>query len=43
MTVSAGTRLVADERLIPRSAEPVSGDTICAAGRLVGTWTSTSP
>ncbi|MDR7161211.1 aldose 1-epimerase family protein [Arthrobacter sp. BE255] len=37
LTVSAGTRLVADERLIPRSAEPVSGDTDLRAGRRVGT------
>ncbi|HEY9356320.1 MAG TPA: aldose 1-epimerase family protein, partial [Arthrobacter sp.] len=36
LTVSAGTRLVADERLIPRSAEPVSGDTDLRAGRRVG-------
>ena len=37
LTVSADTRLVADERLIPRSAEPVSGDTDLRAGRRVGT------
>jgi aldose 1-epimerase len=36
LTVSAGTRLVADERLIPRSSEPVSGDTDLRAGRRVG-------
>lgn len=36
LTVSADTRLVADERLIPRSAEPVSGDTDLRAGRRVG-------
>lgn len=37
LTVSAGTRLVADERLIPRSSEPVSGDTDLREGRPVGT------
>jgi len=37
LTVSAGTRLVADGRLIPRSAEPVSGDTDLREGRPVGT------
>jgi aldose 1-epimerase len=37
LTVSAGTRLVADERLIPRSTEPVSGDTDLRTGRRVGT------
>ncbi|MEW9872444.1 aldose 1-epimerase family protein [Arthrobacter sp. HS15c] len=36
LTVSADTRLVADERLIPRSAEPVSADTDLRAGRRVG-------
>lgn len=36
LTVSADTRLVADERLIPRSAEPVSGDADLRAGRRVG-------
>jgi aldose 1-epimerase len=37
LTVSAGTRLVADERLIPRSSEPVSGATDLRGGRFVGT------
>ena len=32
----AETRLVADERLIPRSSEPVGGDTDFRAGRKVG-------
>ncbi|MFY9636162.1 MAG: aldose 1-epimerase family protein [Cellulosimicrobium cellulans] len=36
LTVSAGTRLVADSRLIPRSSEPVSGDSDLRAGRRVG-------
>lgn len=36
LTVSAGTRLVADERKIPRSSEPVSGDTDLRGGRRVG-------
>jgi len=36
LTVAADTRLVADERLIPRSAEPVSGDSDLRAGRRVG-------
>lgn len=36
LTVSAGTRLVADGRLIPRSSEPVSGDTDFRAGQRVG-------
>lgn len=37
LTVSAGTLLVADERMIPRSSEPVSGDTDLRVGRPVGT------
>jgi aldose 1-epimerase len=36
LTVHAGTRLVADDRLIPRSSEPVSGDTDLRQGRKVG-------
>jgi aldose 1-epimerase len=36
LTVAAGTRLVADERLIPRSSEPVSGDSDFRAGQRVG-------
>lgn len=36
LTVAAATRLVADGRLIPRSAEPVSGDADLRAGRHVG-------
>ena len=36
LTVPAATRLVADERLIPRSSEPVSGDTDLRRGRTVG-------
>ncbi|HJW00296.1 MAG TPA: aldose 1-epimerase family protein [Arthrobacter sp.] len=36
LTVAANTRLVADERLIPRSSEPVGGDTDLRAGRRVG-------
>ncbi|MBT2530831.1 aldose 1-epimerase family protein [Arthrobacter sp. ISL-48] len=36
LTVAAETRLVADKRLIPRSSEPVSGDTDLRAGRRVG-------
>lgn len=36
LTVAAATRLVADERLIPRSAEPVSGDSDLRTGRRVG-------
>jgi aldose 1-epimerase len=36
LTVAAETRLVADKRLIPRSSEPVSGDTDLRAGRQVG-------
>lgn len=36
LTVNAATRLVADERLIPRSAEPVSGDSDLRRGRIVG-------
>lgn len=36
LTVAAATRLVADQRLIPRSAEPVSGDADLRAGRQVG-------
>ncbi|MDQ0078821.1 aldose 1-epimerase family protein [Arthrobacter oryzae] len=35
LTVGAGSRLVADERLIPRSVEPVSGDVDLRAGRTV--------
>jgi aldose 1-epimerase len=37
LTVSAGTRLVADERMIPRSSEPVTGDADLRTGRPVGT------
>lgn len=37
LTVRASTRLVADERLIPRSAEAVDGDWDLAAGRRVET------
>ncbi|SEQ21376.1 aldose 1-epimerase [Arthrobacter sp. OV608] len=33
LTVSAGTQLLADERLIPRSSAPVEGDTDFRAGR----------
>lgn len=36
LTVAAGTRLVADARLIPRSAEPVSGDSDFRSGQRVG-------
>ena len=36
LTVSAATRLVADDRLIPRSSEPVSADTDLRHGRKVG-------
>jgi aldose 1-epimerase len=36
LTVAAATRLVADGQLIPRSAEPVSGDADLRAGRRVG-------
>jgi aldose 1-epimerase len=36
LTVAAGTRLVADERLIPRSSEPVSGDSDFRSGQRVG-------
>lgn len=36
LTVQAATRLVADERLIPRRSEPVSGDAELRAGRRVG-------
>jgi aldose 1-epimerase len=36
LTVQAGTRLVADDRLIPRTSEPVSGDTDLRQGRKVG-------
>lgn len=36
LTVAADTRLVADERLIPRSSEPVSGDSDFRGGRRVG-------
>jgi aldose 1-epimerase len=36
LTVAAGTRLVADERLIPRSSEPVSGDSDFRTGLRVG-------
>jgi aldose 1-epimerase len=36
LTVGAGTRLVTDARLIPRSSEPVSGDFDLRAGRVVG-------
>jgi aldose 1-epimerase len=35
LTVGAGSRLVADERLIPRSSEPVSGDLDLRGGRTV--------
>ena len=35
LTVHAGSRLVADERLIPRSSEPVSGDADLRGGRTV--------
>ena len=36
VTVRAGTRLVTDDRLIPRGTEPVSGDFDLRTGRLVG-------
>ena len=36
LTVAAETRLVADDRLIPRSSEAVSGDTDLRGGRRVG-------
>jgi aldose 1-epimerase len=36
LTVAADTRLVADERLIPRRAEPVSGDSDFRSGLRVG-------
>lgn len=36
VTVGARTRLLTDERLIPRGAEPVSGDFDLRTGRLVG-------
>jgi aldose 1-epimerase len=36
LTVGADTRLVSDERKIPRSSEPVGGDTDLRSGRLVG-------
>jgi aldose 1-epimerase len=36
LTVDAATRLVADERLIPRSSEPVSADSDLRRGRTVG-------
>lgn len=36
LTVAADTQLVADERLIPRSSEPVSGDTDFRSGQRVG-------
>jgi aldose 1-epimerase len=36
LTVAADTRLVADARLIPRSSEPVSGDSDFRGGRRVG-------
>jgi aldose 1-epimerase len=36
LTVHAGTRLVADERLIPRSSVPVDGDFDFGGGRSVG-------
>ncbi|MGR0158484.1 aldose 1-epimerase family protein [Paenarthrobacter nitroguajacolicus] len=36
LTVQAGTRLVADEQLIPRSTAPVGGDYDFAAGATVG-------
>jgi aldose 1-epimerase len=35
LTVGAGSRLVPDERLIPRSTEPVSGDVDLRGGRTV--------
>jgi aldose 1-epimerase len=35
LTVGAGRRLVADDRLIPRSSEPVSGGTDLRSGRTV--------
>jgi aldose 1-epimerase len=35
LTVNAGTRLVADEQLIPRGSEPVSGDMDLREGRRV--------
>jgi aldose 1-epimerase len=37
LTVNARTRLIADDRLIPRSTEPVSGDFDLRGGRAVGT------
>ncbi|CAH0308599.1 hypothetical protein SRABI128_04425 [Microbacterium sp. Bi128] len=37
VSVDARTRLVADDRLIPRSSEPVSGDFDLRGGRPVGT------
>jgi len=37
VSVDARTRLVADDRLIPRGAEPVGGDFDLRGGRLVGT------
>ncbi len=36
LSVDAGTRLVTDEKLIPRSAEPVSGNADLRHGSLVG-------
>lgn len=36
LTVSADTRLVADDRLIPRSSEPVSGDSDFRSGQRLG-------
>jgi aldose 1-epimerase len=36
ITVGAGTRLVTDDRLIPRSTEPVSGNFDLRGGRRVG-------
>ncbi|MET4144454.1 aldose 1-epimerase family protein [Arthrobacter sp. UYCo732] len=36
LTVAADTRLVADERLIPRSSEPVAGDSDFRSGQRVG-------
>lgn len=36
LTVDAGTRLVTDERLIPRGTEPVAGEADLRAGSLVG-------
>jgi aldose 1-epimerase len=36
LAVPASTRLVADERLIPRSSEPVAGDVDLRGGRTVG-------